>query len=248
MSELSGLYALWLREFKVYLRERSRIVSAVVSPLLWLFVFGAGLGSQVSLANVNYQAYIYPGVIVMTMIFSSIFYGANVIWDKRLDFLKEVLVAPINRSTAFFGKVLGGATDSVIQATIIMFLAPLVGVPFGIGFLIAYLFIFVTLVGLVGLGLIIGAWMESPEGFSLLGGFVTFPLFFLSGALFPIDNLPDWLAAITVANPVTYGVDAIRGLMLGTYHFGLVVDFVVLVVFAIAMMVLGTYSFKRMKL
>jgi ABC-2 type transport system permease protein len=103
-------------------------------------------------------------------------------------------------------------------------------------------------VGLVGLGLIIGAWMESPEGFSLLGGFVTFPLFFLSGALFPIDNLPDWLAAITVANPVTYGVDAIRGLMLGTYHFGLVVDFVVLVVFAIAMMVLGTYSFKRMKL
>jgi len=108
------------------------------------------------------------------MIFSSIFYRANVIWDKRLDFLKEVLVAPINRSTAFFGKVLGGATDSVIQATIIMLLAPLVGVPFGVGFLIAYLFIFITLVGLVGVGLIIGAWMVSPEGFSLLGGFVTF--------------------------------------------------------------------------
>ena len=88
MSELSGLYALWEREFRVYLRERSRIVSAVVSPLLWLFVFGAGVGSQVSVENVNYQAFVYPGIIAMTMIFSSIFYGANVVWDKRLDFLK----------------------------------------------------------------------------------------------------------------------------------------------------------------
>jgi ABC-2 type transport system permease protein len=248
MSELSGLYALWEREFKVYLRERSRIISAFVSPLLWLFVFGEGLGSQVSVPNVDYLAFIYPGVIAMTMIFSSIFYGANVVWDKRLDFLKEVLVAPINRSTAFFGKVLGGATDSLIQATIIVILAPLLGVSFSVGFVLAYLFIFVMLIGLVSVGLIIGSWMESPEGFSLLSGFVTFPLFFLSGALFPLSTAPSWLSTISLANPLTYGVDALRGLMLGRSSFGLLLDFSVLVVFAVVTMVLGTLSFRRMKL
>jgi len=248
MSELSGLYALWNREFKVYLRERSRIVSAVISPLLWLFVFGVGLGSEVNVGNLNYQTYIYPGIIAMTMIFSSIFYGANVVWDKRLDFLKEVLVAPIRRSTAFFGKVLGGVTDSLIQASIIVVLAPLLGVSYALSFVFVYVILFIMLIGLVSVGLIIGSWMESPEGFSMLGSFVTFPLFFLSGALFPIGNLPAWLSAITVVNPVTYGVDALRGLMLGTYHFGLLVDFVVLVIFAGAVIILGTLSFRRMKI
>ena len=248
MSELSGLYAIWEREFRVYLRERSRIVSAVVSPLLWLFVFGAGLGSVASFGNMNVQTFLYPGIIAMTMIFSSIFYGANVVWDKRLDFLKEVLVAPINRSTAFFGKVLGGATDSLIQATIIVILAPLLGVSFGVGFALAYLIIFVMLVGLVSVGLIIGSWMESPEGFSLLSGFVTFPLFFLSGALFPIGNLPSWLTVVTFANPLTYGVDALRGALLGTSNFSLLLDLAVLVGFAIVTMALGTWSFRRMKL
>jgi ABC-2 type transport system permease protein len=248
MSELSGLYALWEREFRVYLRERSRIVSTVVSPLLWLFVFGGGFGAAYSVGAVGYQAFLYPGIIAMTMIFSSIFYGANVVWDKRLDFLKEVLVAPINRSTAFFGKVLGGATDCLIQATIIVILAPLVGVSFGAGFALAYVIIFVMLVGLVSVGLIIGSWMESPEGFSLLSGFVTFPLFFLSGALVPLASLPSWLSVITFANPLTYGVDALRGLMLGIWQFGFVLDFVVLLGFALVTMALGTWSFRRMKL
>ncbi|HYM40802.1 MAG TPA: ABC transporter permease [Thermoplasmata archaeon] len=248
MSELSGLYALWEREFRVYLRERSRIVSTVISPLLWLFVFGGGFGAQFSVGNVDYQAFLYPGIIAMTMIFSSIFYGANVVWDKRLDFLKEVLVAPINRSTAFFGKVLGGATDCLIQATIIVILAPLLGVSFGFGFALAYLVIFVMLVGLVSVGLIIGAWMESPEGFSLLSGFVTFPLFFFSGALFPPGNLPSWLSVITFANPLTYGVDALRGATLGIWNFNVLIDFAVLVAFAAVTMVLGTLSFRRMRL
>jgi ABC-2 type transport system permease protein len=248
MSELSGLYALWEREFKVYLRERSRIVSSIVSPLLWLFVFGGGLGAQFNVQNVNYQTFIYPGVIAMAMIFSSIFYGANVVWDKRLDFLKEVLVAPISRSTAFLGKVLGGATDGLIQATIILVLAPVFRIPVGLNFVLIYIFLILILVGLVSVGLIIGSWMESPEGFSLISGFVTFPLFFLSGALFPLGNLPAWLSVITIANPVTYGVDAMRGLMIGTYTFGLPIDFSVLTVFALIVVLLGSLSFRRMKL
>jgi len=248
MSELSGFYALWQRELKIYLRERSRIVSSAINPLLWLFVFGAGLGSSVSVGEGDYQTFIYPGIIVMTVIFSSIFYGAYVVWDKKLDFLKEVLVSPIARSTVFLGKVMGGATDGVIQATIMLILAPLFGVKAGLAFGLVYLILFILVVGLVSIGLVIGSMMESPEGFGLLSSFVTFPLFFLSGALFPITNLPAWLSVFTALNPVTYGVDAIRGLMLGTYAFGLLTDFAVLVGFALVMIGLGTLAFRRMKL
>ncbi len=248
MSELSGLYALWEREIKIYLRERSRIVSSAINPILWLFVFGGGLGSEFSVGTVNYQTYIYPGIIVMTVIFSSVFYGAYVVWDKRLDFLKEVLVAPIGRSTAFVGKVLGGVTDGLIQATIMLILAPIFRIPAGLGFALVYLVLFVLVVGLVSIGLIIGSMMESPEGFGLLSSFVTFPLFFLSGSLFPVANLPAWLKVVTFANPVTYGVDAIRGLMLGSYTFGLMVDVPVLLAFAAALIAIGTLAFRRMKL
>ena len=242
------MYALWEREFRVYLRERSRIVSSAVSPILWLFVFGTGMGSEFNVGAINYQTYIFPGIIAMTLIFSSVFYGASIVWDKKIDFLKEVLVAPINRSTAFLGKVLGGATDGIIQATIILILAPIFGIGVSLNFALVYIFLFIFVVGLTSIGLTIGSYMESPEGFGLISGFVTFPLFFFSGALFPVSNLPSWLHAATLLNPVTYGVDSIRGLMLGNYTFGLLVDFAVLVAFALALVALETLAFSRMKL
>ncbi|MBI3023279.1 MAG: ABC transporter permease [Thaumarchaeota archaeon] len=248
MSELSGLYALWEREFRIFLRERSRIVSSAINPLLWLFVFGGGLGSQVSVGNLNYQTFIYPGVVVMTVLFSSIFYGAYVVWDKRLDFLKEVLVAPISRVTIFLGKVLGGVTDGLIQATILLLFAPIFGITYGLNLTLVYAFLFILVIGLVSVGLVIGSMMESPEGFGLIISFVNFPLFFLSGALYPLSNLPTWLTIFTAANPVSYGVDAIRALMLGTHTFGIFVDFVVLLMFALLMIAIGSLAFKRMKL
>ena len=248
MTELGGFYAIWEREVRVYLRERSRVLSSIVSPILWLVVYGGGLGSQISVPGMSYQAYIFPGIIVMALIFSSIFYGASIVWDKKIDFLKEVLVAPVRRSTAFMGKVAGGATDGLIQATIILVLAPFFGISWGIHLLLVYLLMLVLLVGLVSIGLIIGSVMESSEGFSLIGGFIVFPLFFLSGALFPLNNLPDWLLTLTIVNPVSYGVDALRGLLLGTYRFGLFIDFSILTVFALIMVVLGSWFFNRMKI
>ena len=248
MTEFGGLYAIWEREVRVYLRERSRVLSSIVSPLLWLVVYGGGLGSQISVSGMSYQAYIFPGIIVMALIFSSVFYGASIVWDKKIDFLKEVLVAPVRRSTAFMGKVAGGATDGVIQATIILILGPFFGVVLGLQILLVYLYMLVLLVGLVSIGLIIGSFMESSEGFSLIGGFIVFPLFFLSGALFPLTNLPDWLLTLTLVNPVTYGVDAMRGLLLGTYRFGPLVDLGVLLAFAAVMVGLGSLAFSRMKL
>ncbi len=248
MSELSGLYAIWEREFKIFLREKSRVVASIVNPLFWLFIFGGGLGSRFAVESVNYQTFIYPGVIVMSALFSSIFYGVYVVWDKRLDFLKEVLVAPLSRTTVFLGKVLGGVTDAVIQASILFLLAPIFGIGLGLNVILIYVFLFILVVGLVSIGLTVGSMMESPEGFGLIVSFVNFPLFFLSGALYPLDGLPDWLAIFTRINPVTYGVDAIRTLMLGVSSFGLFLDFAVLLGFSAVMIAIGTFAFKRMKL
>jgi len=248
MSELSGLYAIWEREFRIFLRERSRIISTAITPLLWLFLFGGGLGSQISVGDINYQTFIYPGTVVMSVLFSSIFYGAYVVWDKRLDFLKEVLVAPISRGTIFLGKVLGGVTDGLIQATIILVLAPIFRISLGLNVVLVYLFLLVLVIGLVSVGLTIGSLMESPEGFGLIVSFVNFPLFFLSGALYPLRNLPAWLSIFTSVNPVTYGVDAIREVTLGTSTFSLAVDFGVLLGFALLMIATGTLAFRRMKM
>ena len=248
MTELGGLYAIWEREVLVYFRERSRVVSAVINPLLWLVIYGTGIGSQISVPGTSYQTYIFPGVIVMTLIFSSIFYGASIVWDKKIDFLKEVLVAPVRRSTAFLGKVAGGATDGLIQATIILALSPFFGISLGLSIALVYFSMIILLIGLVSIGLIIGSVMESSEGFSLIGGFIVFPLFFLSGALFPVNGLPDWLRLLTTVNPVSYGVDALRGLLLGTYSFGLATDIAVLTLFAVVMVALGSWAFDRMKI
>jgi len=250
MSELSGLYAVWEREIRIYFREKSRLAGSIVSPLLWLFLFGTGMGSAFSGAgaNFNYQTFLFPGIITMTVLFTSIFYGAYVVMDKRLDFLKEVLVSPVSRTTIFFGKVLGGVTDAIIQATILMVLAPIFGIPFSFNLLLAYVFLFLMVTGLVSIGLIIGSLMDSPEGFSLIMSFLNFPLFFLSGALFPLDNLPSWLLIFTRLNPVTYGVDAMRQLMTGMGSIGLFTDLIVLVVFATVMIAAGTWSFGRMKI
>ncbi len=115
MGELEGFYALWYRELKVFTREKSRVVSSLFTPLLWITVFGGGLGSAVSLGGVNYQVFIFPGILTMTILFSSVFFGLYIVWDKKIDFFKEVLVAPLSRTTIFAGKMVGGSVDSLLQ-------------------------------------------------------------------------------------------------------------------------------------
>lgn len=248
MSELSGIYAIWEREFKVFLREKSRVISSIISPLFWLLIFGTGLGAHVTLAGTNYQVFLYPGIIVMTCLFTSMFYGVYVLWDKRLDFLKEVLVAPLRRSTIFLGKVLGGITDALLQVTILMILGPFFGIHFGWNLIPIYLFLSLLVTGTVSLGLTMGSIVESPEAFGLINSMINFPLFFLSGALFPLSDLPAWLTIFTRINPVTYAVDAMRILMLGIGTFNLAIDLSVLAAFALVMIAIGTYAFGKMKL
>ncbi len=249
MSELSGIYALWYRELKIFLRERSRIASSVLTPLMWLVLFGSGLASAVSFSGVNYQIFIFPGILSMSVIFGSIFFGTYVIWDKRIDFLKEVMVAPISRTAIFLGKALGGTTDVLLQVSILIILGNFFGIQYtGWSIILSFLFLFVLAIGLVSIGLTIGSVMESPEGFGFVVSLVILPLFFLSGALYPLDNLPEWLAVFNRIDPVTYAVDGLRGILLGANQFDIIFDFSVLVAFSVAMIGVGTFAFQRMKI
>jgi ABC-2 type transport system permease protein len=253
--EVGGIGAIWYREWKVFLRERSRIVASAVNPILWLLVFGGGLGGRVSIPGTDYQAFIFPGILAQAALFSSIFFGVYIVWDRKIDFLKEVLVAPISRTSVFLGKVLGGATDAMVQSLILLLLGASLaraGVIPGLeptvaSFAAALAILALTTAGLVSVGLIIGAHMESPEGFQLVGTFLLFPTFFLSGALFPIDELPRWLAPLVRIDPLTYSVDALRHVILGRSHFPLGHDLAVLAAFTVLVVAIGTRAFRRMK-
>jgi ABC-2 type transport system permease protein len=255
MSEITGIFAIWYRELKVFIREKSRIVSSIVNPLLWLVVIGGGIGSAISFLNVNYQSFIYPGILAQSALFTSVFFGLYVVWDKKIDFLKEVLVAPISRTSILIGKVLGGATDALIQVTLLLVLGTVllgVGLLSGVIFtplsiFLALAILFITTVGMVCIGLIIGSQLESVEGFQIFSTFLIMPMFFLSGALFPINNLPAWLSPITGIDPLTYTVDGLRAALLGVSQYPITFDFGVITMFSLVMTLLGTIAFQKMK-
>ena len=248
MGELEGFYALWYREIKVFTREKSRIVSSLVTPLLWIVVFGGGLGSAISVSGMNYQVFIFPGILTMTILFSSVFFGLYIVWDKKIDFFKEVLVAPLSRTTIFAGKMMGGSIDALLQGCAMLLFGVILGVNYSIlNVVYSFVFMLILAAALVSLGLIIGSNMESVEGFQLVVSFLVFPMFFFSGALFPIGNLPKYLLFFTVIDPVTYAVDGLRGLLLGSSQLPIFLDLTVLAGFAVLFIAVGTWSFKRLK-
>jgi ABC-2 type transport system permease protein len=247
---LGGIYGIWLREFKVFQREKSRVISSIVTPLMWLVIVGGGLGGSISPVGFSYQAFMFPGIVMMLALFSSVFFGLYIVWDRKIDVLKEILVSPVPRTAIFFGKVLGGCTDVILQVCVFLvigvFFAPMSAVivvaALGIAMLVA--------IGMVSVGLTIGSFFESLEGFQVIVSFLVFPLFFLSGALYPLNggNVPAWLTTVSYFDPLTYGVDALRSIQLGTPSaIPLPIDFAVIIGFAAVMVVVGTLAFKRMK-
>jgi ABC-2 type transport system permease protein len=247
-KECFGAYAVWWREIKVFQREKSRVVSSIVQPLIWLFLFGSGMGASVSVSGVNYRDYIYPGILAMSALFGSVFFGLYIVWDRKLDVLKAVLVAPVSRISIFLGKVLGGCTDVTLQILILLLFSFLFASVDPWGIPLALLILFITSIAMVSLGLAIGSFLESLEGFQVIATFVVFPLFFLSGALFPVDDrLPSWLQDLVRLNPLTYTVDGVRGALLGVNVFPLFVDLGVITVFAVLTILVGSALFSRMK-
>jgi len=250
MSELRGIYTLWLREVKRYARERSRLISSFIQPLLWLIIFGSGMRLALTgLSRMTYQEFIFPGIVGQTLLFTSMFMGISVIWDREFGFLKEILVAPISRVSVFVGKMLGGSTDAVIQGSFVFVFSFLVAVRVGFDtFLFSLPIMLLITFGMVSIGLTIASLIESLESFGVIQTFVNLPLFFLSGALFPLSFFPPWLEWVSVVDPLTYGVDALRTIILGQSWVPihqLYYDIIALVAFDLGMIVVGTLIFGR---
>ena len=256
MSEIRGFYCLWLREIKRFIRDRTRLVTSFIQPLLWLIIFAAAFATRFTLpGNLTYQQVLLPGIIGQTLLFTAMFMGINVIWDKEFGFMKETLVAPVSRFTIFIGKMVGDSTDALMQGIIVFVIGLALGIPINpVTFLFALPLMFLVTFGLVSIGLTIASFMGNLEGFGAIQTFVNLPLFFLSGALFLLKGagLPTWLTDIAAWNPLTYGVDALRNVMLGSAWAPLQVqplwiDVGVVALFDVIMIAVGTWAFSRMK-
>ncbi|MEM5801369.1 MAG: ABC transporter permease [Candidatus Aenigmatarchaeota archaeon] len=246
--ELEAIYTIWLREIKRYLRAKERIISSLAMPIFWFLIFGSGMNIAMRLANaeVKYSDYIAPGIIAMALLFTSVSSGVSVIWDREFGFLKEMLVAPISRTSIVIGKSLGGATTALLQGLMIIGLSALFGVKFSLFSLISLLPLMLLIsIGFVNLGLIIASLMETIEGFQLIMNFVVMPLFFLSGALFPIDNLPYFLKIISLIDPLTYGVDAMRYIVLGASHLPFSISLSIITIFVFITSIMGAWVFNK---
>ena len=246
------IYTIWLRNMKRYLRSKSRIIGSISMPLFFLIFLGFGLNSVVELPGLgeSYIVFLIPGMIAMSVLFTSVFSGIQVIWDKQFGFLKETLVAPVSRLEIMSGQTLGGATTAVIQGSIILFLSVFLGLPVTnpAGFLIALLFMILIGISFTALGIAIASRMEDMTGFQLIMNFVVFPIFGLSGALFPISTLPAWIIPLTLLDPLTYGVEGLRYGLTGVSQINPLVCGAVLGSFTIAMTILGAFLFRKIRI
>ncbi len=247
---MKTIYIMWLRQIKRYLRSKSRIIGSLGQPLLFLLALGYGLGSTFKAAGEgNYFTFLAPGIIGMSIIFTAIFSGIELIWDRQFGFLKETMVAPVSRMNIMIGRTLGGATVATIQGLIVFFITLFFGFRPASWALIPVLVVFMLLVALLftALGTAIASTLEDMQGFQLIMNFLVMPLFFLSGALFPITGLPSILTVLVKVDPLSYGVDAFRSLLSLVTSFGLGLDFAVLAAVTAACLAAGSYLFSRIE-
>lgn len=244
------IYYLWLRQIKRYFRSRSRILGAVGQPLLFLLALGYGLGSVYKAAGRgDYLQFLVPGIMAQTVLFSAMFYGAMIIFDRQFGFLKETLVAPVSRLRIMLGGALGGATTSVMQGGIVFLVALLLGfrptnwvmVP------VAIIFMAVLALAVASFSSALGSFVQDMQGFQAVNQFLVFPLYFLSGALYPLEHVPTWLKIIAEINPISYTVDAMRWSLMGSSRLGIGRDVAVLAATLTVCIVFGALRFRRIE-
>ncbi len=246
----NAIYVMWLREMKKYVRNRSRLAGNLAMPFFFLAFLGMGfnsLGISGLPDGVTYIEFLAPGIVSMTLLFGSMFAGVSILFDRQFGFLKEIMVAPVDRTSIVIGRIFAGMTSGVIQAFFILGISILMGVrvPNPIALLYSIPFILLIAMSFVGLGISLASKIEDMHGFQMIMNFLVMPTFLLSGALFPVDKLPAWLAGITYLDPLTYGVDGLRGLLIGSSHLPVIVDFAVLGAFCVAMILLATHLFNK---
>jgi ABC-2 type transport system permease protein len=221
-ATLRAIYIIWYRDVVRYVRDRTRLVASLAQPLLYLLIFGTGLSSALgggfagTSGGLTYTQFIFPGVISMTVLFTAMFGAMSIVWDREFGFLKEILVAPIDRSAVAIGKALGGATQAMVQGLILLVLAPVIGVKLTLLSVIELVpLVFLLAFTLSALGVVIAARLKSMQGFQMVMNFLMMPIFFLSGALFPMSGLPAWMTVLTRLDVASYGIDPIRRVVLG---------------------------------
>lgn len=216
--EARAVYVIWLRDLIRFVNERTRLVGALGQPLIYLGVMGTGFGATFRAAALpegfSYVQFMFPGILGMTVLFTALFSAVSIIWDREFGFLKVVLVAPVSRPAIVLGKALGGATVALLQATLLLALAPLVGLRLGIAEIFQlWLVMLLSAFALTSLGLALASRMPSMESFQMIMNFLIIPMWMLSGAFFPLQGVPAWMETLMRVNPLTYAVDALRGVM-----------------------------------
>jgi len=248
---METIYILWLRQVKRYWRSRSRIIGALGQPLLFMVALGFGFGPIYAKAGGgNYLQFLVPGVISQSVLFTALFNGIEVIWDRQFGFLKETLVAPVSRFKIIIGRTLGGATIASLQGLIVFVLALFIGFRPTNWFLLPMMLIMIFLIALAftALGTAIASTMDDMHGFQLIMNFLVMPLFFLSGALFPLKNLPKVMEIIMRVDPLTYGVDGLRATLIGSSQFGLALNFSILAILCFVFLAIGAWLFSKVQI
>lgn len=244
------IYILWLRQVKRFFRAKSRIVGAIGQPLLFLLALGYGIGSIYAKAGKgDYIEFLVPGIMAQTVLFAAMFFGAMIMFDKQFGFLKETLVAPVSRFKIMFGGALGGATTATLQGFLVFVISLFLGfhpvhwalVP------VAVIIMGMLAVAIASFSSGIGSFVQDMQGFQAINQFLVFPLYFLSGALYPLENAPEWLRIIAECNPMSYAVDALRDVLISQSHFGLAKDLAVLSVTVVALVAFGSYRFRHIE-
>lgn len=255
-ADALAIYVVCLRELKKFIRQRSRILGTLARPVIWLVLVGMGISPLVSARGpVSYQQFIFPGILGMTILFASIFSAISIVWDREFGFLKEMLVAPISRTSIVLGKALAGTLISTLQAAILALLLPILGLSVSFWQIIALLMLSALVsFALTALGIVVASFLTNFEGFNIIMNFMIMPMFFLSGAMYPVGLLPDWLKLLTKINPLTYGVDAFKNVLLGPAQvsagtlgaeFPLFWDVIVVSFFSVIMITIAAWSFRR---
>jgi ABC-2 type transport system permease protein len=248
---MSTIYIIWLRQVKRFFRRPSRIIGSLGQPLLFLIALGLGLQPVFQAAGRGkYIQYLAPGIIAMSIMFNSVFSGIEIIWDRQFGFLKETLVAPVSRINIMLGRTLGAGTIAILQGVVVLIASELFGFRLESfqGFLLSLLIMFITSLLFASFGTAVATQLNDMQGFQLIMNFIIMPIFFLSGALFPLQGIPTLLKTIVSFNPLTYSVDALRGSLTGSYTFPFARDIAVLAVITLLFLTLGSYLFKKIQI
>lgn len=248
---MRAISILCLRQLKRYVRSPARIVGSLGQPIVFLLALGFGLGATFKRAGAgNYFNFVTPGIVAMGIMFTAVFSGIEIIWDRQFGFLKETLVAPVSRLQIVLGRVLGGAIVAMCQGAAVFIVCLVFGFRFNSWALLPVAVIFMFLISLLftSIGTAIGSVLQDMQGFPLVMNFLVMPLFFFSDALFPMSGLPKALEGALRLNPVTYGVDGLRGALGSGFAFNIATDLAVLLVLSSVLLSLGSYLFSKIQL